>query len=892
MTDFGLNLLYGAGEVTGLYNFLTGQRILCDARQSYINYHNAHDDHMFTGENRTGESPSWPTIVPFNDGWISLHEIITYGNENPDYSPVVDVRWKVDAISSTGDVLWTKNYSPGDFGLTQITPPDELSLVGNWSSLSAIAGNTNSRVLIKAGTSFRWLNFSSTGDMTVSTAFSSASDFSDSYMCMRQYRSGTGYVVASNADLHATGKLIFCLTADLDLVAGLPTPTASTTFSRQIVNRWNGDNRPHLVELATGGGTGWVARPIIFDGVTAPSFGATVTGDFAIDVLNPDHFAGSSAYMTVDNWTTGAGPKPADHWAPASGPAVVAPNPSNMEWVYGEDWTTGSSRNSTLQLSVVADWYGATGIGSPYSGDRFSYMPSPVRFNIFNEFTKTAAAIDVLPQLPVAPVGDGGGIGIPSYDDFDMDDAGYTIVHPDSGRIFAYVFNYWRILPRVDGGGANCGDNTLLSYWVLDIPFGELAPVTTMPAWWNAFGSSGSAGGGVAPASPDGCARLGQGENVAFLYDRGGSRPIAMLPPADMGLIRWNRKRDDMSNCTMALVSPGSDCCQIIREMQVGRHEIVVFRNGERSWEGPLTRISYKADSVEVEAHDVMHYASRTIMRSAYDNRYRKKGSRIGPVTKRAQNVLQRELARKEALGYNILKFLDVRTHPQTTKTSRYTPAYFSTVYDEMEYMAAKLSLDYTVIGRRIVVSDVHDILGRVQMLTDKDFTDELIVTSYGMELRTRSAVTDGEGNWAAVGGVDPFYGEVEFVDTSYGEEVKPATTSAKPTKAELAAMMKEMASQARRNLTGRYPIPTVVRIPDNTRLSPEAPVTLNELIPGIRVPIRATLACLELQQEQKLDYMQVEQSRDSGESVTITLSPAPGTTPWDDSSETSGEDA
>jgi hypothetical protein len=69
--------------------------------------------------------------------------------------------------------------------------------------------------------------------------------------------------------------------------------------------------------------------------------------------------------------------------------------------------------------------------------------------------------------------------------------------------------------------------------------------------------------------------------------------------------------------------------------------------------------------------------------------------------------------------------------------------------------------------------------------------------------------------------------------------------------------------------------------------LDPSAPVCINELVPGVRIPIRSTLACLTLEQEQKLDKVQVEQTPD-GETVSITLSPAPGTTPWDDSSDTS----
>lgn len=412
-----------------------------------------------------------------------------------------------------------------------------------------------------------------------------------------------------------------------------------------------------------------------------------------------------------------------------------------------------------------------------------------------------------------------------------------------------------------------------------------------VPSWVDVFGSTGGSSGGNSMSTGDNCidcGRLGVGTHRVFLYDRGGARRIAEI--TDLALVRWGRVRDDISSATVIVNGPSRECCAILSAIAVGRHEIVIFRNNDRVWEGPITRINWKATSVEITGHDICHYISRTIMRSAYDNRYAKKNSKVGPVTTRAQVILQNELRRKESLtpSYNILRFLDVRTTPQTTKTSRFTPPYASTVWEEMDYMAARLSLDYTVLGRRLIISDVHDLLGRSQLLTDKDFSDELIVSSYGMELATRSAVTDGEGHWAAVGGIDPFYGEVELLNNTYGEEARPANPT-QPTKEEIAALVKEMTSQAQRNLSGRYPIPTVVRVPDNTQLSPSAPICINGLVPGIRVPIRTTLACLDLQQEQKLDSMTCQQDS-NGESVTITLSPAPGTTPWDDSSETSGD--
>ena len=433
--------------------------------------------------------------------------------------------------------------------------------------------------------------------------------------------------------------------------------------------------------------------------------------------------------------------------------------------------------------------------------------------------------------------------------------------------------------------------NPALPY-VSDDPGPEPVPVTA-PSWWNPLGSTQSGVGSglvssnsVYPGSLVDCLMLGTGTHRVFLFDRGGQRRIAEIK--DLSLVRWRRTRDDISNASVAVLRPSPECCAILANIAVGRHEIVIYRNGSRVWEGPITLLTYKGDVVEIEAEDVCFYLARTAMRRAYDNRYSAKNSRVGPVTRRAQAILANELVRKEALTppINVLRYLDVRTNAKTTRTSRYTPAYYSSVWEEIDYMAAKLSLDYTAIGRRIVINDVHDVLSRTQMLTDKDFLDPIVVTTYGKELATRSAVSDGQGHWAAVGGVDSFYGEVELVHTNYGETVRYADPN-HPTAAELKRLTAEFATQAQRNIAGRYPVPTVVRVPDGTRLSPNAPVVIEQLIAGVRVPIRASMACLDLQQEQKLDSVTVEETG-GVESVTVTLSPAPGTSPWDDSSETS----
>lgn len=364
----------------------------------------------------------------------------------------------------------------------------------------------------------------------------------------------------------------------------------------------------------------------------------------------------------------------------------------------------------------------------------------------------------------------------------------------------------------------------------------------------------------------------------AFLYDRGAERRIGELAP--LTNVRWTRARDDTSIGNIFVRTPDRDCASVVAEIEPGRHELVLFRDDVRVWEGPIVRSAETGVSIEVDAKDVTHYMNRTIMRSGYNNAY----PRIGYATERIRKILATELARKEALDppINVLPHLRITTHSKTAKTSRKTFPYEKYVFEDLDSLAAKGGIDYTVVGRALYVNDVQDIIGQGPKLTSADFDGDITVSAYGMETATYSAVTDGLGKWAAHGGTDPYYGEIELLHTIYDEETTTAQREAdNVTKA-------EMAAQARRNMSGRYPTPIIIRVPENSTLRTErANEIMDYLIPGVRFPIASDKTYRKVTQVQKLDRVTVEEN-EAGERIGVTFSPAPGTTPWDDSGETS----
>ena len=76
---------------------------------------------------------------------------------------------------------------------------------------------------------------------------------------------------------------------------------------------------------------------------------------------------------------------------------------------------------------------------------------------------------------------------------------------------------------------------------------------------------------------------LGQGRLRAFLFDRGGERNLGEF--TDCEVIRFTRVRDDISEGTLRILR--DKCAGAVGTMATGRHELVIFRNGKRAWEGP-----------------------------------------------------------------------------------------------------------------------------------------------------------------------------------------------------------------------------------------------------------------------------------------------------------------
>jgi hypothetical protein len=354
---------------------------------------------------------------------------------------------------------------------------------------------------------------------------------------------------------------------------------------------------------------------------------------------------------------------------------------------------------------------------------------------------------------------------------------------------------------------------------------------------------------------------------------------IGSLGP--LSRVKWERRRDDISVGTVWISAVNKECAQILGLLETNRTELVIFRGKKRVWEGPVNRITYEGDSVEVEAKDMMFYVQRTIMRNEYDNRYPNQGK----VLDRIDRIMTAEMARKEALDpscniLNHIRYIYASTPGvEDARTAAWTLPYEMTVFAHVDNYAWRGGIDYTVVGRSIMFFDAHERIGQTPMVTADDFIGNPIITQYGAELTTYVAMTDGKGHWGDAGyaaepgkpfGVDPYYGEWEVLHQAYDENA-----STPDPEDDNNPSVAEMESQARRSYVQGMRPALVVRIPDNTRLNPNGVLTVDDLVPGVWIPLTATLPGRTISQMQKLDTMTVEETAENGEEIKVTLSPA-----------------
>lgn len=382
--------------------------------------------------------------------------------------------------------------------------------------------------------------------------------------------------------------------------------------------------------------------------------------------------------------------------------------------------------------------------------------------------------------------------------------------------------------------------------------------------------------GGVIPNPDENIegATLGCGTHRIMIYRRGGLERVGEIK--NISSLEWNRVRDDISTAKVTVSGWDIDCGNLLASLQSWAYEVVIFRdNGysvDRVWEGPITLLTYERDKVVIHAKDVVAYLYRRIIRQAMVDSGSSPTAGTS-VTSRAARVIQNAFAPDDP---NVLAYLHVLSQLDDAIQYRSTPAYARTAFEEVDDMAANAGLDYTAVGRAILLWGTKNRIGTLPEFQDKDLGSSPIVSEYGMSMANVYVVSDGNGlygeaNRLNADGEDPTYGLVEMLSSTWASDAPEDTGTY--TQEGIETIKQSFADAAERSIGDRYPPPVIVRVPDNTRLNPDTVLSINHLVPGVVVPLRSTGTLRTVVATQKLDAVKVTEEKGE-ENITITLSP------------------
>lgn len=336
-------------------------------------------------------------------------------------------------------------------------------------------------------------------------------------------------------------------------------------------------------------------------------------------------------------------------------------------------------------------------------------------------------------------------------------------------------------------------------------------------------------------------AQLGAGQDTkVLLVTRGARQVIAELNPVSGS---FTRDLDTTSNLQIEGVTSGllgESCCDGWEEVYPWATEIIVYRDGRDAWSGPVTNVEFGYGTVSVTASDLTAWWDRRT---------------IPDLTFTGQDLADIFVALHDAaMLTDPIDNFSVSASPTGVRGDRaYKRSDYEYVGDAIDELS-KTGVDWTAYGRTILVGGDEVPAQPFVTLTDEFWTAPPQVVARGNEQATRVIVkgTNVQGLASSSREFREFYGLlVRVFDES---DIKDSVSAQRAAETRLALLEDQL----------------YVETPQNASLKPTAPVTLEQLIPGIRVRVDTQASCRRVVSDFRLKEVKVELSGQ----VSISLQP------------------
>ncbi len=310
--------------------------------------------------------------------------------------------------------------------------------------------------------------------------------------------------------------------------------------------------------------------------------------------------------------------------------------------------------------------------------------------------------------------------------------------------------------------------------------------------------------------------------------------------------VSYNRVLNDASTASVTIAVEGADCCAELGNVRSWRHWLNIFRDGQFVWSGPIVIPSWTQNALIVQATDLIGLLDRRVVHRLM--------TFIDADVAQIAAALIDDGFRPDDPGHTVSI-----PEPVGILGGRTYQPWIGQTADHLRDLA-ETGMDFTTVGDNIIIlpDGFSDSVGR---LSDSDLPDGLTVTEDGSSLATRQIVAGDEntGFVGVAGGVNDYYGLLE----QYVEQNTLKT-------------LDDVDQAAAAKLRGSLAVPVFIDT-QNVTLSPTAPVTVQQLVPGWCLDITSDMTCRTISQRLKITGLSVTEtggteSAAGSESVTVQV--------------------
>ena len=328
---------------------------------------------------------------------------------------------------------------------------------------------------------------------------------------------------------------------------------------------------------------------------------------------------------------------------------------------------------------------------------------------------------------------------------------------------------------------------------------------------------------------------LGRGQWTASITEPGG-RMIWSSTAAAVREFAFNRVLSGTSEGSLtAVTSPAADT------VEPWLHALNVFYDDEPAWSGIITGSTLTSGTMEVEAADLSAFWKRRRVPSARRFDQVDASHIMAQMVVDAMGVADPLRVKETLIEYpsRVWAVVDVTANSMMVEE----------VIDDL----VDAGLTWTVHAGRLLIGPGPE-RHTTATLTDVHLGDGVKVEKDGRDVATDVLVV-GKGVWAQAG-----------LD---GDRVVIQDI----VKMDSLTTVQECQEAAKRELARRALAPRALTLPSGVALSPDAPVSLGELIPGVRVPVSSAQTGATLGADMTLEKLSVK-GDDGGVAVSVELGP------------------